>query len=251
MSDSTPARRSDAVELPIVTRRYAHITALQAETPGVMHVVLEVQRPGLRWLPGQWVDLQITLDGEAHIGGYSMISPWDPDTPTRLELAIRRSRHRVSAWMHDEAQVGDQVILTGGDGPCVYDPEIEPDAVWVAGGIGITPLLAMVKAFVARPEIEGRGVLMYSVKSPEAHPFSEVIDALAADARLQVHTTFTESGPEGTHRGRLSAHDILAVCPSERAPIYLSGPPAMVDDLEQQLWVQGVSADRIRLERWW
>ena len=90
----------------------ATITAVRSEAPTLRRIRLQAAEPGFSFLPGQWIDLARELSGPA--GGYSMTNAPDELGVGVIELGVRRSAHPVSRWLHDEARVGDAVLIRGG-----------------------------------------------------------------------------------------------------------------------------------------
>ncbi len=109
-------------------------------------------------------------------------------------------------------------------------------AVLIAGGIGITPIRAMAEAMASarRPY-----ALHYAVRSVREAPYLDDLTRLAgpalAVARADAHQ-------------RLDLAAIVASAPSD-ALIYVCGPARLVDAVLHETARQGVSSDRVRVER--
>ena len=126
----------------------ARIVELESDVAETVRVVLEVEDNQFSFLAGQWLNLGVQLDGELKVGGYSFASA--PGILPRFELGIRDSeRNPVSRYFHRGARVGAEVVVDGGHGPCFYHPDEDIDLVLVAGGIGLTPMLSIARAFQA------------------------------------------------------------------------------------------------------
>jgi len=131
-------------------------------SPSVVQLTLEVQhedgeelgaaeaagRP-FRFRCGQWVDFYVP--GMDDVGGFSLCST--PAQLPRLQLAVRRSRREPAAWVHGSAKVGDTVgVRVGGSfwRSTAADPHAATrGVVLVGGGIGVSPLLGMMREWVA------------------------------------------------------------------------------------------------------
>ena len=50
----------------------ARIAAITPATPSIHSLRLALPDAGFRFLPGQWVDLSIDIDGATHTSGYSI-----------------------------------------------------------------------------------------------------------------------------------------------------------------------------------
>ena len=123
----------------------AKVVAIHQETPTIKSFRLDLHGRELAFMAGQWVDFFVTLDGAEAVGGYSITS--SPAEQTAISLAVKRdgSDHPVTNWLHEDAQVGDEVeISLGGD--FFYEPDETESVVLIAGGIGLTPLMSIVRS---------------------------------------------------------------------------------------------------------
>ena len=80
------------------------------------------------------------------VGGFSMCSsPWLMEQSHQIHLAVKKSKWPPAEWIHSSCKAGDKVqIRVGGD--FYYDPPSDcqiPDLVFIAGGVGINPLLSI------------------------------------------------------------------------------------------------------------
>jgi ferredoxin-NADP reductase len=101
----------------------ARVTALDAATPSIRTLRLAIDDPSFRFLPGQWVDLSVEVDGELQTSGYSITT--SPLFAGEIELAIKASStHPVARWVHERGAVGELVRVSQGQGPFVYLPEM-------------------------------------------------------------------------------------------------------------------------------
>ncbi|GAA4536579.1 PDR/VanB family oxidoreductase [Pseudonocardia xishanensis] len=100
------------------------------------------------WEPGAHVDVQIDgAGGEPLVRQYSLCG--DPADRTAYRIAVLRQQagRGGSAWLHDRVVVGDKLLLRG---PRNHFPLEEASGhLFLAGGIGVTPLLAMVRRVAA------------------------------------------------------------------------------------------------------
>src|SRR5436309_3157816 len=99
--------------------------------------------------PGQHVDIRLTADdGYQAERSYSIATPADG---SRVTVTVERiDGGEVSPYLVDELQVGDRLVLRGPIGGWfVWKPELGGPLLLVAGGSGLVPLMAMVRARVA------------------------------------------------------------------------------------------------------
>ncbi|MPZ82401.1 MAG: oxidoreductase [Actinophytocola sp.] len=215
-------------------------------TPTARTVVFEV--PG--WpghAAGQHVDVKLTApDGYSAQRSYSVAAPTDGD---RVELTIQRvADGEVSPYLVGDLVIGDQIELRGPIGGWFawHGTETMP-VLLVAGGSGIVPLMAMVRAR-ARVANPAEFKLLYSVRTPaEVYYDAE----LRSKPGLEVTVLFTRKA-FGTNRpaGRIGAADLAAGWPPDAgARTYVCGPTGFVESVTQLLLAGGHDPASIRTER--
>ncbi len=229
----------------------AQITAITAATPSIHALRLAIADPAFRFLPGQWVDLGIEVDGATHTAGYSITS--SPIHPGEIELAIKASaRHPVARWVHERAAVGDRVRVSQGQGPFVYLPEMSDNVVLIGGGVGITPLLSIFR-HVRDAGLPTQAHLVYSVSDSREILFRDELEA-AARNHDNLHLSITVTQPDPRWRGltgRIDPVKLHALDVPDDTLYYLCGPKGMVEDMSALLHDLGVPMNRIIFEKWW
>jgi ferredoxin-NADP reductase len=229
----------------------AQITAITPATPSIHALRLAIPDPAFRFLPGQWVDLSIEVDGTTHTAGYSITS--SPIHPGAIELAIKASaRHPVARWVHERARVGDRVKVSQGQGPFVYLPEMSDNVVLIGGGVGITPLLSIFR-HVRDAKLPTQAHLVYSVSESREILFREELEAAVRDHdNLHVSITVTQPDPRWHGlTGRIDPVKLHALDVPDDTLYYLCGPQGMVEDMSALLHDLGVPMNRIIFEKWW
>ncbi|HEU0219271.1 MAG TPA: hypothetical protein VFQ98_00530 [Gallionella sp.] len=116
---------------------------------------------------------------------------------------------------------------------------IEAPELWVAGGIGITPFLALLRAGpVTRPT-----ELIYVYReTADAPHLAELAGHSASQALLRFH-------PLALQENLTPLFELLETLPDLAARhVYLCGPPPLVDAITRKLGLQGVSQRQIHFE---
>ena len=229
----------------------ARITAITPATPSIHALRLAIPDAGFRFLPGQWVDLSIEVDGETHTSGYSITT--SPIHTGEIELAIKAStRHPVARWVHERARVGDRVRVSQGQGPFVYLPEMSDNVVLIGGGVGVTPLLSIFR-HVRDAALPTCVHLVYSVSDSREILFrDELSDAARTHGNLHVSITVTQPDVDWHgFTGRIDPVKLHALDVPDDTLYYLCGPKGMVEDMSTLLHDLGVPMNRIIFEKWW
>ena len=125
----------------------------------------------------------------------------------------------------------------------VFTLEEPYDAVFIAGGIGITPLYALLKAL---PEPHCAD-LFYIAKSAEAMALKQELSKLEGE-RIHIHRFTTKIPSEGCILGRCSRDHIKSIPKYQERSYYLCGPTSFMDDFTAQLHEVGIQPERIHRE---
>ena len=236
--------------------RVATVAAVRSETKAARTLVLDVPDwPG--HLAGQHVDVRLTAeDGYSTQRSYSLAGPADG---ARIELTVQQVPDgEVSPYLTDVVEVGDRFELRGPvGGHFVWRPQDPDPVLLVAGGSGIVPLMAMIRASrTAGSRTPFR--LIASVRTPADRYYAEELRAgrRPGDAGLDVTWLYTREAPPDApvpirtpHRvdgADLAAHG----WPADLAPAcFVCGPTGFVETVADLLVDQGHAPDRIRTER--
>jgi ferredoxin-NADP reductase len=195
------------------------------EADGVLSLTLTHPdgKPLPEWTPGAHVDL--TLRGSL-VRQYSLCG--DPADETRYRVAVLREQAALggSEYVHEGLRPGHRLQVVGPRNNFTFLPAQR--YVFIAGGIGITPILAMVRAAAA----EGADwELWYGGRRSESMAF---LDELAEHGD-RVHVV-----PEDQH-GRLDVPAILRG-PIDGTLVYCCGPEPLLAAVEERTadWPAGI-----------
>lgn len=183
-----------------------------------------------RWEPGAHVDLRLRDD---LVRQYSLCG--DPADRTRLRVAVLRepAGRGGSALVHDELRVGSRIRLGGPRNHFAFEPE--GLSTFIAGGIGITPLVTM----IARAcEVGAPWRLLYGGRTRASMAFAEELLDRHGPERVVLH-------PED-EAGLLPLDAWLdPLDPGGRT--WACGPPALLQAVERRCrrWPEGA----LRVER--
>ena len=227
---------------------------MRRETPTVRSFVLDLGGRTLGFRAGQWVDLFVRIDGAEAVAGFSITS--SPANQGRIELAVKLiGDNPVTHYMHKGARVGDEVEVQLG-GEFYYTADMADSLVLIAGGIGLTPLMSMVR-YVDEAAASAEAVLLYSAATPLELLFRDQLDAIAArNPRIRCVYTVTRPGRSAPgawdgHTGRIGADLLRRARVDPGALYYVCGPPPMIQDTLTLLRDTGVTSDRVHYEQWW
>src|SRR6516162_4280400 len=201
-------------------------------------------------LPGQFLTLRLNLDGRDVRRSYTIASP--PTRTAYCELTIKREEQGyVSRHLHDVVREGATFNVSAPAGRFTFTGAEAERIVMIAGGVGITPLMAKIRYLtdIAWP---GKIHLVYSVKTESDIIFrSELEELQRRFQNLKVEITVTrEASAEWTgKRGRLSAAMLMSIVPDlAGSRVHLCGPTEMVEPLKKGLRELGVADEQMKSE---
>jgi ferredoxin-NADP reductase len=187
-------------------------------------------RPMPRWTPGSHIDVECGTQDVAR--QYSLCG--DPAEATALEIAVLRETEGRggSAWVHANVRPGDRLKIRGPRNHFRLDESLEK-VIFIAGGIGITPISAMAR----RAQALGMDYeLHYSGRRRSSMAFLDELMAQHGD-RLHIYPS---------DEGRRNDFATLLGKPVPDAKVYACGPVRMLQALETScaVWPE----DSLRIE---
>lgn len=202
---------------------------------------------GFEFKAGQFLTLRVRADGRDHVRCYSISS--SPDARGHLEITVKR-HGLVSGTLHATVRPGSLLSVRAPAGAFVYPSDDERPLVLIAGGVGITPLMSMLR-HALDSEPTRPVVLLYSVRTPQDVVFGEEIAWLNrrhAQFRAVVAVTAGEAA-EGQFPGRINETLVRATVPDlGHSVCQLCGPPQMIADVTSLLVSLGVQRSQIHNE---
>lgn len=167
--------------------------------------------------PGQYADI--------HIDGYdprpfSIASA--PRTDNTIDIHVRNSGYNISRKFCENLTQGEAVHVGPAQGDLSYRDGDQP-VVFLAGGTGITPFLAMMDAYPKKP-----ATIYWGMTSEDDFYIRPHRNGLCVHYCTEIYPV-----------------DAYLQNPMDNAVIYLSGPPAMVKDSKVKLLSAGVEPSNI------
>jgi ferredoxin-NADP reductase len=209
----------------------AELVACERRTPRSVTLTLRPNRafPGLR--AGQHVNLSIEVDGRRLTRCYSPAGS-EHARDGLLELTVGLHEGGVvSTWLREHARPGLVVGLDGAGGEFTLPDERPERIVFVSGGSGITPVLAMLRTLCDEGDRGEIAFLHYARSAAEACYRDELADLARRHENVRVLHGFTRAPAGGDLHGRFAAEHLHAAMPGghREAALFVCGPPALVD----------------------
>jgi ferredoxin-NADP reductase len=215
-------------------------------------IAFHFEKPtGFDFKPGQSADLTLPnppeTDAEGNVRTFSIASaPFEDQLmfATRMrDTAFKRSRKKMPR--------GTVVKMDSAMGSFTLHKNSAKPAVFLAGGIGVTPFSSIVRQ-ADHDRALHKLYLFYSNRRPEDAPFVEVLQNLEkTNPQFRFIATMTEMRRSkktwNGETGRIDQEMLSKYLNELRGPIYyVAGPPALVSEMRKMLVASGVDEDDIR-----
>lgn len=205
----------------------------------------------LSFRAGQFCDLRLLnppeTDDEGDIRGFSLANaPYEDDI-----MIATRMRDTAFKRVLKNMPIGESVEFDGPYGDFTLHKTQTTPAVFIIGGIGVTPVRSMI-AEATRDKTDHQITLLHSSKTPDDLPFTNDFKEFASTnpnfAYIPVASDSTPEEWDG-ESGRIDADMVKKYVPDLEKPIYyLSGPEGMVRAMRQLLIGIGANEDNIKTE---
>ena len=202
---------------------------------------------------GQAIDITLLnppeTDSEGNSRTFSVASPPFED---RLTVATRM-RDTAFKRMLKSVPLGTTVKIDGPSGSLTLHKNPSKPAVFLAGGIGITPFISILQQ-ASNEKLPHHLYLFYSNRRPEDAPFLDTLNELQkTNPNFCFVPSMTEMGKSHSQwtgeTGFIDSKMLAKNIPSLHGPIYyIAGPPAMVAAMRQMLVTASADEDDIRTE---
>lgn len=226
------------------------VSRKEAESAEITSFYLEPSDGGalLDFRPGQYIGLQLEIDGKELRRNYSLSSA---PNGQYYRISVKRELGGVaSGYLHAQVQVGDELLLSPPAGDFVLNIHDRP-LVLISGGVGITPTLAMLEATLQDSQ---RPVhFIHYARNGAAHAFGKHLEALRARHPQLHHFLCYEDAQGAPHAcdavGRPQADQLAQWLPSDRdVDAYFLGPKPFMALVKRTLAGLGVPASQTRYE---
>jgi ring-1,2-phenylacetyl-CoA epoxidase subunit PaaE len=231
---------------------------VRKETPDTVSISLEIPselKDRFRFTPGQNIAVRRVINGEECRRNYSICTePGEPE----FRIAVKQiDGGRFSTWANTDLKVGEQleVMSPSGSFHTPMDPAARRHYVAFAAGSGITPVMSIMKATLAR-EPQSSFTMVYGNRDRQHIIFREELESLKNRylSRMQViHVLSREAADTDLHSGRID--EIKCTHIDEKIisfrtvhAFFLCGPEAMIHALRDCLIQRGVAKERIHFE---
>ena len=184
------------------------------------------------WQPGAHIQLNLKGNDEEFIRQYSLCSSHQDLTTWKIAILKEKIGRGGSKYIHENVQVGDVIEVSEPKNHFSFKPV--PHCVFIAGGIGITPIIAMVREAIAQGS---DWKLVYLAQQQSDFIFKQELETLGFQDRIYFHSS--------DDKGIFDLNRYLNQL-DENTTVYSCGPQGLLDTLEN---IQKKSQWKLVLER--
>ncbi|QGP53739.1 Nitric oxide dioxygenase [Piscirickettsia salmonis] len=208
-------------------------------------------QPLIDFQPGQYIALRTHLNNTTITRNYSLSAT---DHSNHYRISVKREEQgQLSPLLHDQLKINDTVELTAPKGNFTLNnlEQTKQPIVFISGGIGITPLFAMLEKTLntpASPQI----TFIHATENSKTHTFkNQLVDYSNQHADLLksytcYHQPLTQDQCDLT--GTINQDWLREKLPKSQADYYLCGSPLFMKHIFQQLINLGINEDTIHYE---
>ncbi|TCT04870.1 FAD-dependent oxidoreductase [Paralcaligenes ureilyticus] len=220
-------------------------------------MAFHIEKPaGFTFKPGQAIDVilpeSVVADAQNARHTFSIVS-----SAAQNELTFAtRMRDSVFKNALKALPIGTALKIEGPFGSLTLHNNRARSAIFIAGGIGITPFMSILQQ-AAHDKLPHELILLYANRRPEDSAFLANLQELEQqNAHFRLVCVMSEmaksSQPWSGETGQIDGKLIQRVVGTLQSPVYyLVGPPAMVEAMRGALNATGVDDDDIRTEEFY
>ncbi|MGY0615537.1 FAD-binding oxidoreductase [Vibrio sp. FJH11] len=201
--------------------------------------------------PGQFVTLELDIDGEQVFRSYTISS--SPSVPYSFSITVKRVPGGfVSNWIHDNLEVGSELAVHGPVGAFNSIDFPSEKVLLLSGGVGVTPLMSMAR-WVYDTNSDVDVAFVHSARTPRDiifHRELEFMSSRISNFHLHLICERLESGQNWSgYRGYLDDVKLLMITPDlHEREIFCCGPTPYMRAVKSMLTKLGFNMEHYHEE---
>jgi nitric oxide dioxygenase len=199
--------------------------------------------------PGQYIGVKLDVPGHDYeetrqyslsdkpgLAHYRISVKAEPGNPKGL----------ISNYLHEQMATGDELLLSAPCGDFTLPASTERSTVLISGGVGITPLMSMLKEQLQQQD--PRNITWVHCAQDDAnHCFLEETKALQQQYGFNAYSAYLDSST-GDHQGFLDQNTLDKFLPNSEAEYYFCGPLPFMSALRLLLLARGIPEAQLHYE---
>ncbi|MCM3764276.1 NO-inducible flavohemoprotein [Neobacillus niacini] len=208
--------------------------------------------------PGQYISIKLEIEGQkfTHIRQYSL-----SDAPGKgyYRISVKREAGTanpdgvVSNYLHEGVNEGDLLQISAPAGDFVLDTEKSSPVVLLSGGVGLTPMMSMLKTVV---EVQPKRMVafVHAAQNSNVHALREEVEELAQLENVTSYVFYDSPTDDDRKHNRFDVEGYVTrewlkeKVSIEDADFYFCGPVPFMKAINSSLQELGINEERIHFE---
>ncbi|MCQ6279159.1 NO-inducible flavohemoprotein [Bacillus sp. EB600] len=208
--------------------------------------------------PGQYISIKLEIEGErfTHIRQYSLSDAPGKDyyrISVKQETGTANPDGKVSNYLHESVNEGDRLNISAPAGDFILDLDKKSPVVLLSGGVGLTPILSMLKT-VADVQPERDVTFIHAAQNSSVHALRDEVDEISANDKVKAFV-FYDSPNEDDRinkkfdvEGYVTKEWLKENTAINDADFYFCGPQPFMKAINRSLTELGVDEAKIHYE---
>lgn len=228
-----------------VSRHEGKLASVDKLTDSTIHFAIDVDQPGqLGFLPGQYVNVEIP--GSDAFRSYSFSSA---PGASRAAFVVRNVPDgHMSRYLNEEAQPGQRMTFSGPYGSFYLREPVRP-VLFLAGGTGIAPFLSMLQVLTANGSTQPVRMIYGVTHDIDLVATAQLDEAQRTLAQFEYRTCVADAASSHARKGYVTEHVNPAWLNDGNVDVYLCGPVAMVEAVQNWLRDSGITPAHFYYEK--
>jgi nitric oxide dioxygenase len=193
--------------------------------------------------PGQYISVRVSIPGEEYmmIRQYSLSKTPSSDL---FRISVKKEDDnnpdgKVSVYLHDQVKEGDTLEVSAPAGDFTLSGKSDKAITFIAGGVGITPIMSMMETLAAK-DPSREIVFLQAARTPAYAAFTKQIQSLQEKmSNLTYKTYYEENRIDET---------VLKEMVNADSDVYVCGPAGFMEFVISTLYRAGFSKEQIHFE---
>lgn len=203
------------------------------------------------FLPGQFVFLYATINGEEVKRAYSIASsPLDETLDLEIELV---ENGKMTTFLHTKVKVGDMLEIDAPQGHFKFQEDMTNKLIMIAGGSGIAPMRSIIR-YCTQKNLSTQLNLFYSSRTEDRIVYKKEFEELEKkNPNFKFLNTLTRNKDLNWkgNQGRINKEMIIDNSENiEDSMFFLCGSTTMVKSMRDLLKEMDIDRKKIKMDVW-
>lgn len=193
--------------------------------------------------PGQYISVRVSIPGEKYmmIRQYSLSKSPSSDT---FRISVKKEDDnnpdgKVSVYLHEQVKEGDKLEVSAPAGVFTLDKNADGPITFIAGGVGITPIMSMLETLAAE-DSKHEVVFLQAARTPEFAAFTKQIQSIQEKMPNLTYQTYYDD--------KRIDETVLRDMVKTDSDVYVCGPAGFMEFVISTLYHSGIRKEQVHFE---